>query len=52
MSAIADKPHFNVCNLWQKYKCKKRASLYATAQKTFWNSEPYRRAHQLLPMFK
>ena len=26
-------------------------SLYPTAQKTFRNAEPFRRAHQLLPMF-
>ena len=27
-------------------------SLYPTAQKTFRNAEPFRRAHQLWPIFK
>jgi len=63
--AVADKPRCRVGKLWQKYKWKRNCvpnvvgtrqeaqlPLYPTAQRTFQNAEPFRRVHQLLPMFK
>jgi len=41
-SAIADKLHYSVCKLWQKYKRKKHPSNIALSYgaKIFWNAEP------------